>query len=180
METLIHPFIHILSLFVLKHFVVDFLLQNKFQLNNKGDYLHFGGILHSLLHGIATAAIVYYMTYKVFIFAFDLAVVLGFIDYVIHYHIDWAKVNINKKFNFHPGTSEFWVLLGLDQFLHYFTYILIILLVFSGHYDWMVEISTIVIYLIGLSLFLSVIDLMACKTDDYYRNKKSSISENKI
>lgn len=177
MEILFYPFIHILSLFVLKHFVVDFLLQTKFQWSNKGDYLHFGGVLHSLLHGIATAAIVYYMTYKVFTFAFDLAIVLGFIDYVVHYHVDWAKININKKFNFHPQTPEFWVLLGLDQFLHYLTYILIIVLVFSGYYSWIVEISTIVMYLIGLSLFLSIIDLLAYKTDDYHRKKKSALSD---
>ena len=46
---------------------------------------------------------------------------------VIHYHVDWLKMNINKKYGWkadqHP---EFWVLLGLDQLAHYLTYVLLI------------------------------------------------------
>lgn len=177
LSSVYHPFLVILTLFVLKHFVVDFLLQNKFQLSNKGNYLHFGGILHSLLHGLTTAAIVYYVAYETFDFALNIAVVLGFIDYVVHYHIDWAKMNINKKFNLHPQTVMFWVMLGLDQFLHYLTYVVIIGLVFSGHYTLMVELYTTVLYLIVGSLWVSIIDLLADKQNDCFKKRKSLISK---
>jgi hypothetical protein len=44
----------VLLLLTIKHFVVDFLLQNKFQWSNKGTYGHVGGVLHAALHGIGT------------------------------------------------------------------------------------------------------------------------------
>jgi hypothetical protein len=55
---------------------------------------------------------------------------LGLFDAVIHYHVDWAKMNINAKFGWkadqHP---EFWYLLGADQLAHYLTYVGLIYLV---------------------------------------------------
>ena len=54
----------------------------------------------------------------------------GLIDMFIHYHIDWAKMNLNAKLGWGPTTHEqFWWLLGLDQFLHSLTYIGIVALV---------------------------------------------------
>lgn len=106
-----------------KHFIVDFPLQTKFQYSNKGTYGHLGGILHSALHGVGT--------YLCFVWFAPLsAVYLAFIDFVLHYHIDWAKVNINNKFSWGPTTHEqFWWLLGADQFLHAVTYVGLIWLV---------------------------------------------------
>jgi len=107
-------------LFTIKHFVVDFLLQFKYQWSNKGTYGHPGGLLHAGLHGIGTALCLY---------AFDWQHILFFagFDAVLHYHIDWAKMNINARMGWGPTTHEqFWWLLGLDQLLHSLTYIIII------------------------------------------------------
>jgi hypothetical protein len=52
---------------------------------------------------------------------------MALFDSVAHYHIDWAKTNINAKMGWGPTThDEFWWLLGLDQLLHSLTYIVII------------------------------------------------------
>lgn len=114
----------ILSLLLFtKHFIVDFPLQHRYQYSNKGRYGHPGGLLHAGLHGIGT--------YLCFVwFAPMAAIYLALIDAVVHYHIDWAKVNINDKMKWGPQTHEqFWWLLGLDQYLHALTYIGLINLV---------------------------------------------------
>lgn len=112
----------ILLLLFLKHFIVDFPLQAfPYQYKNKGTYGHPGGLLHSGLHAWATYLVV------LMFFDWPIAIMLGLLDGGIHYHIDWAKMNLNKKLGYGPNTHEqFWVLLGFDQFLHSLTYLLII------------------------------------------------------
>lgn len=110
----------LIFLLVSKHFVVDFLLQGPYQYLNKGKYGHQGGLLHSLLHASSTAAVVLSFVNV------NVAVELACLDFVLHYHIDWAKVQINQRFGWQCNSSEkFWWLLGLDQYLHSLTYILI-------------------------------------------------------
>ena len=109
----------LLTLLFLKHFIVDFPLQKPYQWQNKGTYGHMGGILHSGLHGIGTLLIL------VFFIELELALFLAMTDAIVHYHIDWAKMNLNKKFRYTPANEKFWWLLGLDQLLHSLTYILI-------------------------------------------------------
>jgi hypothetical protein len=101
-----------------KHFIVDFPLQPRYQYSNKGTYGHMGGVLHAFLHFVPTFAIFWYF------FDVESAFVAAWLDAIIHYHIDWAKVNITKKMGWGPTThEEFWWLVGLDQFLHALTYI---------------------------------------------------------
>jgi hypothetical protein len=109
----------ILTLLFVKHFVVDFPLQaHPYQYKNKGTYGHPGGILHSGLHTVGTFLVVYWFTVPA------IAILLALADGLVHYHIDWAKMNLNKKLGYGPTThEEFWVLLGLDQLLHALTYI---------------------------------------------------------
>lgn len=115
----------VLSLFtllILKHFIVDFPAQTPYQWMNKGTYGHPGGILHAGLHGIST-----FLIFMLFLAQPQFALFLAVIDMVIHYHVDWAKMNINKKYGWQPDKHpEFWILLGLDQLAHYLTYVLLI------------------------------------------------------
>lgn len=105
-----------------KHVIIDFPLQTPYQYLNKGKYGHPGGLLHSGLHGLATFAI-----FAVFLVSIKFAIIYGIADFLIHYHIDWAKVNINEYYQWKPTThSQFWILLGLDQYLHSMTYILMV------------------------------------------------------
>lgn len=106
----------ILFLFT-KHFVIDYPLQVRYQYSNKGTYGHPGGLLHAGLHGVGTFLCFYW-------FAPEAALYLAWIDATLHYHIDWAKMNLNKKLGWGPTIHEqFWWLLGFDQFLHALTYI---------------------------------------------------------
>lgn len=102
--------IEILFWLFTKHFFFDFLLQTQYQFLNKGKYGHFGGILHSGLQGLGTFII--------------LGPIAALIDFVVHYHVDWAKVQINSRYGWKADTSEkFWWLLGFDQYLHTLTYL---------------------------------------------------------
>ena len=111
----------LISLFLIKHFVADFPLQNKFQWSNKGTYGHLGGILHAYFHGVFTTLCLFWFIGS------GSAILLGIVDAIIHYHIDWAKMNINTKMCWYPDTNEeFWWLLGIDQLLHGLTYVWLI------------------------------------------------------
>ena len=117
-ETLI-----LITLLFTKHFIVDFPMQTKFQWSNKGTYGHAGGILHAWLHCMGSLFCLYW-------YAPVAAWYLAAADGLIHYHVDWAKMNLNKRLGWGPTTHEqFWWLLGLDQFLHALTYIGFIALV---------------------------------------------------
>jgi Protein of unknown function (DUF3307) len=115
----------LITLLFTKHFVVDFPLQKPYQWRNKGTYAHFGGILHAGLHGTTTALVLmWYASYA--------SILLGLFDMVVHYHIDWAKMNINQRYGWGANTHEqFWTLLGLDQYLHALTYIFIVSMITS-------------------------------------------------
>lgn len=114
---------HLYLLFFIKHFIVDFLLQTKYQYSNKHIFASLGGILHAELHGFATLVILlfYFSQY------FYICVILGAFDFIFHYFIDFLKSNINIIFNLKADNSEkFWWLLGIDQLFHYITYYYII------------------------------------------------------
>lgn len=115
------------ALFIAKHFVVDFLFQTPYQYLNKGDYLHPGGILHAGLHAIASVFVLgtVFLTTSALLPAFAVIAACVF-EFVIHYHIDWAKVQLNKHFKLTPTEPQYWWLLGLDQYLHYLTYVIMI------------------------------------------------------
>ena len=101
-----------------KHFVVDFPLQTRYQWSNKGTWGHPGGILHAGLHAIGTGGVIWFFTRDL-----PTAAILAAVDMVVHYHIDWAKMRLNHAMGWAPTTHpQFWVLLGLDQFLHQLTY----------------------------------------------------------
>ncbi len=114
--------IKFLIFLTLKHFVVDFLLQTPYQWQNKGKFLHPGGLLHACLHGLATAIIL-----AVFIIPLKTIAVVVLVEMLVHYFTDYLKVNINQWKAWGPNTHpEFWYLLGLDQMIHSLTYLWIL------------------------------------------------------
>jgi hypothetical protein len=94
----------------------------------KGTYGATGGLMHSGLHGWGTMMVV--TAFLVAITGWDIVIagaiggVIGLADAVAHYHIDWVKMNFSKDFTIKD--RMYWTLLGLDQMLHYLTYILLI------------------------------------------------------
>lgn len=115
-------FILLMALLQLKHCVLDFVLQPPYQWQNKGTYGHLGGIIHSGQHALATGILLLFFSISPLLI---LGIVVG--EFIAHYHIDWAKMNINKHQGWTANTSEyFWWLTGIDQLLHQWTYVVIL------------------------------------------------------
>jgi hypothetical protein len=115
-----------LFLLFVKHFVCDFPLQTSpWMYRNKGIYLHPGGIAHSAVHALGTwLVLIFFIGTQAWLFAL--------LDFIVHYHIDWAKLKLNKRFGLRPDNSNwFWILLGLDQLAHHITYFVIVYYAFN-------------------------------------------------
>lgn len=163
------------SLFTIKHFIVDYWLQNEYQWSNKGKYFHPGGVLHSALHGLATFIIfsfVHFETNKPIFFAF----LLSTLDIFIHYHIDWIKTNVNRDLRYKQEHKGFWILMGIDQTLHFLTYIFLIYLnsssiIVNEFLRTLLTMMSLVAFVLLVSLGVNTI---ASLYDDF-RNKHSKV-----
>ena len=121
-----HNILILFLLFQLKHFVFDWLYQPPWQYKNKGTYGHWGGLAHSLQHAIPTFFILFLFCQTTSKTAFGLAC----IEFSIHYHMDWFKMNVNRWMGWGPTTSEnFWRWTGFDQLIHQLNYLFIIYMV---------------------------------------------------
>lgn len=118
-------FVPLFCLFI-KHFICDFPLQaNPWMYRNKGTYLHLGGIAHAGIHAMGTLLVLAP-------FIGSVSLMYAVIDMIMHYHIDWAKMNISKRYDLQPNNNErFWILLGFDQLLHHVTYFGIVYFAFN-------------------------------------------------
>ena len=114
----------LLSGFLVKHMIADYYLQYSRMIKDKGNYNAIGGIAHSGLHAIFTFIILY-----LFGLGFWLPLLLAGLDYVLHYHIDYVKSNVWKTKGYGPEDQMYWVTHGVDQFLHFATYILIVAII---------------------------------------------------
>jgi hypothetical protein len=109
----------LLALFGIKHFVADFLMQYDYMLRDKGIYGAEGGLHHAGTHACLTFLILVFFCHN----ANDI-IALSLADFVLHYHIDYFKQQLNRGLT--TADRKFWVWLGLDQALHYLTYVGII------------------------------------------------------
>lgn len=107
-----------LLLLQVKHFVFDFPMQTEIHVEYKGQYGHIAGIEHSFLHAAGTTAAL------CFLFGMP-AVLFGLLDGILHYHIDWFKMNYGCS---DMKDKRFWTDLGLDQLSHQLCYLLYIYL----------------------------------------------------
>jgi hypothetical protein len=112
-----------LGLLQLKHYIVDFPLQSEAHLATKGKYGNLTGVSHSLLHGIGTMVCLA----PFLVNSLVLMLMLGALDFLIHYHVDWIKTNFGNK---DISKKAFWNQLGQDQLAHQLTYLLIVFLTF--------------------------------------------------
>jgi hypothetical protein len=108
----------VLALLFVKHWYIDFVNQSMEEVTGKGIYGNAHGIMHSLKHGVGTGLVMW-----LFISDPLMAIMLGFIDFALHYHIDWAKININNRYNYTTENPKFWAWLGADQLAHSLTYL---------------------------------------------------------
>lgn len=110
----------VLILLQIKHWYMDFVDQTQEELEYKGVYLDWRGMKHSVKHGVLTAMVLTpFMSWQ-------LAFCVGMLDIVLHYHVDWYKMNHG---NLDIKTNQFWNHLGLDQMVHHLCYIMYVWLV---------------------------------------------------
>ena len=110
----------LVALFV-KHFVFDYPFQTESEIAHKGVYGNLKGIAHSLKHGLGSVLVLFLFT------SVSMALLLGLLDFITHYHIDWAKVQLTKKVQ--PMSKKWWTLFGLDQLAHALIYVAIVWLI---------------------------------------------------
>jgi len=108
-----------IAILMVKHTAADFFLQTSYQYCNKGTYGHPGGLLHAGIH-VALTPLVYLVLAPASIML-ALAIAMG--EFVVHYHIDWAKEQLGRRKKLTPQTAMYWQALGMDQLLHGLTYV---------------------------------------------------------
>ena len=113
----------IFLLLMIKHAIVDLGFQ-PFGLGSTK--LHYFGWLahkqHYIPHGLLTMLVMTLYS------PLEVAVCLGLLDYVLHWHTDYTKTNIREYFGWKSNQRQFWVLNMFDQILHFLGYYLIITL----------------------------------------------------
>ena len=110
----------LLGLLFVKHWFADFVVQFDYMVEQKGLYGAAGGIHHAGIHALFT------MLCFIPFLALPYSMVLGAIDGVVHYHIDWLKMRINRIRQLNVTKGEFWLWLGTDQLAHSLTYLALV------------------------------------------------------
>ncbi len=111
----------LLLLFQIKHLAADYLFQSGWMVRNKGRYGHPGGLLHAAIHGVCTIPVLLLAPLSIGVVT---AIVVA--EVVLHYHIDWAKVQFGHLLKLTPERQGYWIAMGADQFAHQLTYVLIL------------------------------------------------------
>jgi hypothetical protein len=115
-----------LLLFEVKHFLCDFVLQTAYLYRNKGIYGHRAGFIHAGLHALGSVPAILLLSRNAGLIAAILAV-----EFLVHYHVDWLKLYIDKRFRLGIKQSLYWAVFGADQLLHQLTYVGIIALLIA-------------------------------------------------
>tara|TARA_B100002019_G_scaffold291296_1_gene311065 strand:- start:881 stop:1240 length:360 start_codon:yes stop_codon:yes gene_type:complete len=113
----------LITLLSIKHTIADYFMQYSWMIRDKGTYGAWGGIAHSGWHAILTLAVL-----SIFELPLLLILILPVLDGVVHYHVDYVKSNFWKGKNLGPQDQLYWVAHGVDQLLHFLTYVAIVAL----------------------------------------------------
>lgn len=109
----------LISLFQVKHMFADYFLQTPKMLEGRGTYMHAGRAQHALVHAIGSALCLFAMGSPI---GFVVAICVA--EWIVHFHIDWAKATYTANKGHGPTDAGFWRAAGFDQFLHQMTYVL--------------------------------------------------------
>ena len=108
----------VLALLQIKHFVADFPLQTATMRREKGYYGQAGGLRHTFVHVIGSALVL-----LPFLGLGGAVAAVLVAEGVTHYHLDWAKERIVRRFRLGMRTPGFWWVFGADQGAHQLTYL---------------------------------------------------------
>jgi len=117
----------VLTIFVIKHLVADFLLQPGWMSRGKSQtknwFLPTAG--HAAVHAAATG-VIFGLLAPSFVW-------LAGVDLLVHFAIDRSKVVANRAYSLDIHKQGFWFLFGVDQTLHELTNIAFALVIASVH-----------------------------------------------
>ena len=105
----------------LKHFIADYFMQPGWMLAGKGDFRRSGGYAHAGVHAALTGVVLVLAGMPPVWLA---GVVAG--EFVVHYLLDFAKIQYSRGVHVDSQPARFWSLHGLDQIGHQLTYAAII------------------------------------------------------
>ena len=110
-----------LFLLFAKHAIADLAIQRLFP-SNKLEYLNKQAHLHYFHHAVGSFLVG-------FVYDIRLAIVISSLDYLIHWHVDFAKSHVRHHYGWTEKDLQYWFLQSVDQILHYATYVLFAVLV---------------------------------------------------
>jgi hypothetical protein len=101
----------------IKHYIADYFLQPGWILAGKGDFRKIGGYAHAGIHAAFSVVVL-------LVFGTPPSVVAGLFaaEFVIHYGLDYAKIQYSMGVHVDTRPARFWALHGIDQLLHQLTY----------------------------------------------------------
>lgn len=113
----INSTILLLSLFIFKHWVADFLLHPYRTRPIIAKYGSWLGIEHALIHGGLTASIL--LVFQ----PIEISLVVCFIEIILQYHINYLR---SKFIPIDINNHKFWFWYGTEQLVHYAFYLCIV------------------------------------------------------
>jgi hypothetical protein len=113
------PTLVLLLLLQVKHVLADFILTSAYIIQNRWIYGHPGGLLHVAIHLVGS--LIAFLIAGLPGLGVLLILLIG--EAVLHYHIDWTKDNLTRRYALTPKDAKFWWAMGIDQFLHQATYL---------------------------------------------------------
>lgn len=115
----------LLIAFQLKHFICDYPLQTQYMLGKMKSTGWFKPLAaHSAVHSIGTIFIVSWINPI-------LAIVLGVVDFILHFIVDRIKASPTMGGRWKPEQPQFWWALGADQMTHHIINYIFIFLIIS-------------------------------------------------
>jgi hypothetical protein len=116
----------LIALFLVKHFIADFVLQSDCMANAKGQRRDWADWLfaHCMIHSVLTLVVL------VLFVPLVEAVTLASFDHWTHFIIDRTKAVYSRDLS--PRKKAFWNALGFDQLLHGLTYVAIAAIINGG------------------------------------------------
>ena len=104
------------GLLMIKHFIIDLGVQQYLGQSGKHRYFSKLAHYHYLHHGLGTFVVCWLLL------PVDIALLIGIVDWFVHWHIDFCKHHLNRAIGAVPRTMRWWWTNVLDQCLHTATY----------------------------------------------------------
>lgn len=121
MNTALQTALILLTLLQVKHLFADYFLQTPRMLSGRDEYIHLGRAQHAGLHAVFSVGAFLVIGAPVM---FTLMLCLA--EWVVHYHIDWAKGRHTAIKKHGPNEAGYWRAFGVDQLMHQLTYVAMI------------------------------------------------------